>query len=208
MDRVYPYIVTRKLYGCGLGCKTHRAFRRVVAHVDELLSRQSGDRRDINDQTVTGLLHSRDYGTHAQKDTTCIDVHLFVPGVCIEHVRMTAGHAGIVDQDINTAKRGQRFRNNRSQCSSLVTSSLWKRAFSPISAARAVPSASSISVKTTLAPSAANSLAVAAPIPDDAPVKMATLFISRVPKSPRNYVFVTKLASLTTIGDRTSNGRW
>ncbi len=72
-------------------------------------------------------------------------------------------------------KRWTVAATTRSQSASERTSSFSKTALSPISAAVSRPLSSMTSHSTTLAPSAANSRAVAAPIPCAAPVIIATL---------------------------------
>ena len=66
------------------------------------------------------------------------------------------------------------------QLASSVTFRGMKTADSPIAAATSLPSSSSMSAITTFAPSFAKRTAVARPIPDAAPVTIATLFASRM----------------------------
>src|SRR5437867_3828963 len=70
------------------------------------------------------------------------------------------------------------------QLSSLVTSSGSNRAEAPMASATCLPSCSSTSPITTLAPSRANMRAVAAPMPDAAPEMMATLPVSLIAVLP------------------------
>src|SRR5262245_57055888 len=70
-----------------------------------------------------------------------------------------------------------------------------------------LPSTSSTSATTTLAPSPANSRAVAAPIPEAAPVTMATLSCKRIGVSSELALVLHGLLSLTTAALRPIIGR-
>ena len=84
-------------------------------------------------------------------------------------------------------KRPTAWSTSALTSASTVTSARTKTARSPRAAARASPSASRRPASTTLAPSAMNFSAIAAPMPLVAPVTIATL-PSRIPMSTRPFV--------------------
>ncbi len=72
----------------------------------------------------------------------------------------------------------------RAKSGPLATSALEARAAAPISPATRSARSPSMSATSTLAPSAANRLAMPSPKPKPAPVTIATLPSSRMPPSP------------------------
>src|SRR5579883_2600774 len=213
MHRIDPDIVGAVLHRGGLGQGAHRALGGVVADMNAVLAGDPGDRGDVDDRPAALRLHVRDREFHAEKDAARVDRHQPVPGGGVEQILdRAAGQPGIVDENVEPAISGSVASIAARHCPSSATSSRWKIAaplLRVISATTALPSSSSRSATTTLAPSRAKIRAILAPMPEAAPVISATLLSSRIDDPPSDGSIGRRghAASRLPVGEpRTPNG--
>ena len=157
--------------GGDVGRLEHRCLLRVHrAHVDDAAA-------------AAGLVHVRQAGLGREEGAVEVDrQHLLPVGVAELLDRMDDLDAGVADQDVDAAERGDDVAATPAlTASSLQTSIATPIALPPparISAAVASAAALFRSAMATLAPSRAKVSAISLPMPLAAPVTMADLFLS------------------------------
>ena len=77
-----------------------------------VLPHESGDGGDIYDGPPICLLHRGNDRSHTQKNAFGVDVHLLIPGIRIQFIRMTAADPSIVDKNIDPALPGHGRRDH------------------------------------------------------------------------------------------------
>ena len=111
VNRVDANVVLAEVERCALGETSHSELRRCVAGKC-FVALQAGRRRDVDDRAFTALLEWFDDGFGSEEHTREVDADDRVP--VFERVgldRPEVGNAGVVDEDVEAAKRVYRGCN-------------------------------------------------------------------------------------------------